>query len=142
MAQLGLADNYIRRMSITSSLAPSGTHAVWPVGGGDGDTRPPVVYAPNFGGKMSKAFAASWFGRFFDLEHRRTTLVAEMRAGLVGFLTVRGVEVVVFAEFGGGREGEDPGEMAARGAGGQAGRRPRRVLLFFSLSLSGFSHAA
>jgi hypothetical protein len=89
MAQIGLADNYIRRMSITSSLAAAaqGADGVWPEGD-LGDGRAPVVYKNTRMGRLSKRFAQSRLGRFFDIEHRRTTLTAEMRAGLVGFLTV------------------------------------------------------
>lgn len=88
MAQIGLADNYIRRMSITSSLAAAGVGGggaeVWPV---EGEER--VVYPNTRVGRLNKRFARSRLGRFFDIEYRRTTLMAEMRAGLVGFLTVR-----------------------------------------------------
>jgi hypothetical protein len=97
MAQLGLADNYIRRLSITSSLAAQAAEAeaqegvVWPEKAGAEDVfdaRPKIVYPNTFKGRLNQRFARSWFGKFFDLEHRRTVLTDEMRAGLVGFLTI------------------------------------------------------
>lgn len=97
MTQIALADNYIRRLSITSSLAAQAAEAegVWPEkqqqGGEEDafDTRPPVRYdTSTFAGRLNQKFARSWAGKFFDLEHRRTVLTAELRAGIVGFLTI------------------------------------------------------
>jgi hypothetical protein len=75
MAQTALSDYYVRRSSVTSqvSLPPKDVSD----------------YYPNtFIGRMNKNFAKSKLGAYFDIEGRNTCLSDELRAGVVGFLTV------------------------------------------------------
>ena len=119
MAQVALADNYVRRLSITSSLAtgaaahsgagPAGDH--WAGVGADGGAYPDTVV-----GRVNRRFARSWFGRFFDIEHRRTTLTDELRAGFVGFLTVS-----LGGGGGGCRRNAPTSQGASRGGCGAGG---------------------
>ncbi|WIA31315.1 hypothetical protein OEZ86_002217 [Tetradesmus obliquus] len=79
MAQTALAEYYVRRASQTSSIAPPISKAA----------REEYYYdESSFLGRMNKKFGQSKWGKYFDLEGRNTYLTAELRAGLVAFLTI------------------------------------------------------
>eukprot|EP00775_Hariotina_reticulata_P011241 gene11241-11390_t len=80
MAQTAMAEFYVRRGSQTSSII-SQVGPVIPEKVEDG-------YGDDFVGRLNRNFARSALGRFFDIEKRNTYLTAELRAGVVAFLTI------------------------------------------------------
>lgn len=97
MAQIGLADYYVRRAS-QSSLASGAKAPPTP------EEVAEYAYTDDAFGRLNKRFGKSRLGKYFDIEGRNTYLTAELRAGCVAFLTISyiiAVNPAILADTGG-----------------------------------------